>query len=79
MRSLRKLLNDAIDPRAILAESRGCVCYVLGALSEIPDRISQEWQVRRWLQLPVFTPLWSRTDFLGSQRYVIHKICLPSQ
>lgn len=56
------------------AESRGCVCCVLGALSEIPDRISQERQVPCWIQLPVFSPLWSRTDSLASQKYVTHKI-----
>lgn len=57
------------------------MCCVLGALGEIPDRISQEWQVPCWLQqLPVFSRLWSRAaDSLASQKYVTHKICLPTQ
>lgn len=66
--SMRSRTGASSPSRALLAESRGCVRYVLGAPSAVPIGISQEWQVLCWLQLPGFYPLWSRTYSLASQK-----------
>lgn len=51
---------------------------VLGPLVLIPIQPSQSGQALSWFQEPRLCSLWS-SRFLASQKYVPHKMCLPSR
>lgn len=65
--------------RALLAESRGSMCYVLGAPSAVPIRTFPGMAGPLLAPAAWILSLWSRTNSLASQKYVTHKIYLPTQ